>query len=342
MNINEFDFELDESLIAQHPSDKRENSRLLIVHKNTGQLEDRHFYDIIDYLKEGDVLVRNNSRVIPARLKGIKEPTGAKVELLILKEEDNDIIECLCGNAKAIKIGTIINCNDLLKCECIEVLDEGIRRFKTHYQGLFKEVLAKIGTTPLPPYIHEELKDASRYQTVYAKIDGSAAAPTAGLHFSQELINKIKAKGISFQDVTLHVGLGTFKPVKEEKVEDHHMHYEYYSMDQKTADALNKAKKEGRRIIAIGTTSTRTLETIMQKYGEFKACSGTTNIFIYPPYDFKAIDAQITNFHLPKSTLIMMISAFAGYDLIMKAYKHATDEKYRFFSFGDAMFIDNE
>ena len=342
MNINDFDFALDESLIAQHPLDKREESRLMIVHKNSGQIEDKHFYDIIDYLRPGDVLVRNNSKVIPARLKGVKEPTGAKVELLILKEEGNDIIECLCGNAKAIKLHTIINCGDLLKCECIEVKDEGIRRFKAYYQGIFKEVLAKIGSVPLPPYIHEKLNDASRYQTVYAKIDGSAAAPTAGLHFSEELISKIKAKGVIFLDVTLHVGLGTFKPVKEEKVEDHHMHYEYYSMDEKTAEQLNKAKKEGRRIIAVGTTSTRTLETIVQKYGEFRKCSGNTNIFIYPPYEFKAIDAQITNFHLPKSTLIMMIAAFAGYDLIMEAYKHATLEKYRFFSFGDAMFIDNE
>lgn len=342
MNINDFDFELDESLIAQHPLDKREESRLMVVHKNSGQIEDKHFYDIIDYLRPGDVLVRNNSKVIPARLKGIKEPTGAKVELLILKEEGDDIIECLCGNAKAIKLHTIINCSDLLKCECIEVKDEGIRRFKTYYQGIFKEVLAKIGSVPLPPYIHEKLNDTSRYQTVYAKIDGSAAAPTAGLHFSEELISKIKAKGVIFLDVTLHVGLGTFKPVKEEKVEDHHMHYEYYSMDEKTADQLNKAKKEGRRIIAVGTTSTRTLETIVQKYGEFRKCSGNTNIFIYPPYEFKAIDAQITNFHLPKSTLIMMIAAFAGYDLIMNAYKHATLERYRFFSFGDAMFIDNE
>ena len=342
MRVDDFDFDLPESQIAQHPSEKRDGSRLLVLHKNTGKIEHKHFYDIIDYLKPGDVLVRNNSRVIPARLFGIKEKTLAHVELLILKHDANDICECLCGNAKAIKEGTIINCGDLLKCECIKVKDEGIRIFKMHYEGIFMEVLEKLGNTPLPPYIHEKLEDKERYQNVYATINGSAACPTAGLHFTNDLLDKIAKKGVIIADITLHVGLGTFKPVKENEVEKHHMHYEYYSMSKETADILNKAKKEKRRIIAIGTTSTRTLESVIAKYGKFKECSGETNIFIYPPYEFKAIDCQITNFHLPKSTLIMMISAFASKEMILNAYNIAIKEGYRFFSFGDSMFIDNE
>ena len=342
MRVDDFDFDLPESQIAQHPSEKRDGSRLLVLHKNTGKIEHKHFYDIIDYLKPGDVLVRNNSRVIPARLFGIKEKTLAHVELLILKHDENDICECLCGNAKAIKEGTIINCGDLLKCECIKVKDEGIRIFKMHYEGIFMEVLEKLGNTPLPPYIHEKLEDKERYQNVYATINGSAACPTAGLHFTNDLLDKIAEKGVIIADITLHVGLGTFKPVKENEVEKHHMHYEYYSMSKETADILNKAKKEKRRIIAIGTTSTRTLESVIAKYGKFKECSGETNIFIYPPYEFKAIDCQITNFHLPKSTLIMMISAFASKEMILNAYNIAIKEGYRFFSFGDSMFIDNE
>lgn len=342
MRVDDFDFDLPESQIAQHPSEKRDGSRLLVLHKNTGKIEHKHFYDIIDYLKPGDVLVRNNSRVIPARLFGIKEKTLAHVELLILKHDENDICECLCGNAKAIKEGTIINCGDLLKCECIKVKDEGIRIFKMHYEGIFMEVLEKLGNTPLPPYIHEKLEDKERYQNVYATINGSAACPTAGLHFTNDLLDKIAKKGVIIADITLHVGLGTFKPVKENEVEKHHMHYEYYSMSKETADILNKAKKEKRRIIAIGTTSTRTLESVIAKYGKFKECSGETNIFIYPPYEFKAIDCQITNFHLPKSTLIMMISAFASKEMILNAYNIAIKEGYRFFSFGDSMFIDNE
>ena len=342
MRVDDFDFDLPESQIAQHPSEKRDESRLLVLHKNTGKIEHKHFYDIIDYLKPGDVLVRNNSRVIPARLFGIKEKTLAHVELLILKHDENDICECLCGNAKAIKEGTIINCGDLLKCECIKVKDEGIRIFKMHYEGIFMEVLEKLGNTPLPPYIHEKLEDKERYQNVYATINGSAACPTAGLHFTNDLLDKIAEKGVIIADITLHVGLGTFKPVKENEVEKHHMHYEYYSMSKETADILNKAKKEKRRIIAIGTTSTRTLESVIAKYGKFKECSGETNIFIYPPYEFKAIDCQITNFHLPKSTLIMMISAFASKEMILNAYNIAIKEGYRFFSFGDSMFIDNE
>lgn len=341
MKLSDFDYDLPKELIAQHPQDKRDESRLLVLHKNTGEIEHKHFYDIIDYLHPGDVLVRNNSRVIPARLFGEKEGTGAKVEVLILKM-NGETCECLCGNAKVIKVSTVIKFSDKLKATCLERKEEGIRIMKFECDGIFLEVLNEIGLMPLPPYIHEKLKDNNRYQNVYAKPLGSAACPTAGLHFTDELIEKIKAKGVEILDVTLHVGLGTFKPVKEDNIEDHNMHSEYYSMDAYTAERLNLAKKEGRRIIAIGTTSTRTLETIMNKYGTFKECSGDTNIFIYPPYTFKAIDCQITNFHLPKSTLIMMIAAFTSKDMILNAYKVAVKEKYRFFSFGDSMFIDNE
>ena len=342
MRVEDFDFELPEELIAQHPADKRDTSRLLVLHKNTKEIEHKHFYDIIDYLHPGDVLVRNNSRVIPARLYGIKEGTGAHVELLILKNTNDEIIECLCGNAKAIKVDTVIDFNGKLKAKCIEVKEEGIRVFKLEYDGIFYEILDAIGSMPLPPYIHEPLIDNDRYQTVYAKVNGSAACPTAGLHFTDELLDKLNKKGVIITDITLHVGLGTFRPVKVDEVERHHMHYEEYEMDEKTADILNKAKEENRRIIAIGTTSCRTLESIIQKYGTFKASKDKTNIFIYPPYEFKAIDALITNFHLPKSTLIMMISALAGRELILDTYKEAIKEKYRFFSFGDSMFIDNE
>ena len=341
MKLSDFDYELPEELIAQHPVDKRDESRLLVLHKNTGEIEHKHFFDIIDYLHEGDVLVRNNSKVIPARLYGIKKDTGAKVEVLILKTT-GDICECLCGNAKPIKVGSIIEFSDKLFGECIEVRDEGIRIFQMHYEGIFLEVLNEVGLMPTPPYIHEQLKDNNRYNNVYAKINGSAACPTAGLHFTDELIEKIKAKGVEILDVTLHVGLGTFKPVKEENIEDHNMHSEYYTMSSEVAERLNLAKSQGRRIIAVGTTSTRTLETIMNRFGEFRQCSGNTNIFIYPPYKFKAIDAQITNFHLPKSTLIMMIAAMCSREMILNTYNIAVKEKYRFFSFGDSMFIDNE
>ena len=342
MKLEEFDFDLPEELIAQHPADKRDESRLLVLHKNSGKIEHRHFYDIIDYLHAGDVLVRNDSKVIPARLYGIKEDTGAHVEALILKIGENAVCECLCGNAKAIKKGSIIVFSDELKGECLEIKDEGIRIIKMIYEGVFLEVLERTGLMPTPPYIHEKLLDKDRYQNVYAKPLGSAACPTAGLHFTQELFERIKKKGVEVLDVTLHVGLGTFKPVKEENVEDHNMHFESYYMPLATAERLNLAKKEGRRIIAIGTTSTRTLETVMARYGEFRECSGDTDIFIYPPYTFKAIDCQITNFHLPKSTLIMMISAFAGREMILGAYEEAIRGRYRFFSFGDSMFIDNE
>ncbi|MCI5773664.1 MAG: tRNA preQ1(34) S-adenosylmethionine ribosyltransferase-isomerase QueA [Erysipelotrichaceae bacterium] len=343
MKTSEFDFYLPETLIAQHPSEARSNSRLLVVHKNEGTFEHKHFYDIVDYFKEGDVLVRNNTRVIPARLYGTKEITNAHVELLLLKQEADDVWECLVGNAKVVKLGTVVAFNEgELKAQCVEVKDKGIRRMKMIYDGIFMEVLEKLGNVPLPPYIKEKLDDPSRYQTVYAKVDGSAAAPTAGLHFTEEIFAQLKQKGVTIVDVTLHIGLGTFKPMDTENVEDHIMHSEYYEMSQETADILNNAKANHQRIISVGTTSTRTLEAIYKQYRCFKACSGQTDIFIFPGYKWEAIDCIITNFHLPKSTLIMMISSFAGKDLIFKAYHEAVEKQYRFFSFGDSMFITNE
>ena len=339
-SVEQFDFYLPEELIAQSPSEIRDHSRLMVVNKKIGEIEHKHFYDIIDYLKPGDVLVRNNSKVIPARLFGVKEETGAHVEVLLLKDKGNNVYECLCGNAKVIKVNTIITFgNGELKAKCIEVKDEGIREMELIYEGILFEILDKLGQMPLPPYIHQQVKDNSRYQTVYAKIEGSAAAPTAGFHFTEDLFEKIKQKGIEVLDVTLHIGLGTFRPVKVDNILDHHMHSEAFEMTEEVANKLNKAKQEGRRIIAIGTTSTRTLEAIYQKYNKFVPTRESTNIFIYPGYQFKAIDALITNFHLPKSTLIMLVSAFANKDLILKAYNEAVKEKYRFFSFGDAMFI---
>lgn len=337
--LSEFNYELPLELIAQTPLEKRSNSRLMVLNRKDESITHDHFYNIINYLKEGDVLVRNNTKVIPARLFGTKEITNAHVELLILKQ-DGKTCECLVGNAKVVKVGTVVTFgNGELKAKCIEVRDEGIRIFELIYEGIFLEILEKLGNVPLPPYIKEKLKDKDRYNTVYAKIEGSAAAPTAGLHFTDEIFEKLKEKNIEVLDVTLHVGLGTFRPVSEDNVLNHKMHSEYYIMDQDVADKLNKAKKEGRRIISIGTTSTRVLETVMNKYGEFKQCSGDTDIFIYPGYKFSAIDALITNFHLPKSTLIMLISALANKDYILKAYEEAVKEKYRFFSFGDSMFI---
>lgn len=341
MKLSDFDFNLDNELIAQYPSDQREHSRLLVVHKNTNELEDKYFYNIIDYLKKGDVLVLNDSKVIPARLFGEKVETKAKVELLILKY-DKSFMRCLCGNAKVIKLGTIINIADKIKACCTKVLDEGIREFKIEYEGILLEVLESIGHTPLPPYIKKQLDDDSRYQNVYSKHYGSAACPTAGLHFSEDLLEKIKAKGIIICKLCLHVGMGTFMPVKCEDITKHKMHYEYYDLSQESAEILNEAKREGRRIIAVGTTSTRVLEDNIARYGQFKASTHETNIFIYPPYEFKAIDALITNFHLPKSSLIMMISAFYNRKDILKAYEHAIKNRYRFFSFGDSMFINNE
>ncbi len=340
MKLEEFDYYLPEELIAQTPLEKRDSSRLLVLDKKTKEYEDKHFYDIIDYLEEGDTLVLNDTKVLPARLIGEKEDTKAVIEVLLLKNTEKDTWECLVKPARRIKVGTtVIFGNGKLKAKCIKEADEGIRYFEFSYSGIFLEVLEELGTMPLPPYIHEKLKDQSRYQTVYAKEVGSAAAPTAGLHFTKELLDKISAKGINIAYITLHVGLGTFRPVNVEKIEEHKMHSEYYHMSKDVADLLNKTKKSKKSIIAVGTTSTRTLETIMTKYGEFKECSGWTDIFIYPGYEFKGIDALITNFHLPKSTLIMLVSALAGREAILKAYTHAVNEKYRFFSFGDAMFI---
>lgn len=340
MKLEEFDYYLPEELIAQTPLEKRDSSRLLVLDKKTKEYEDKHFYDIIDYLEEGDTLVLNDTKVLPARLIGEKEDTKAVIEVLLLKNTEKDTWECLVKPARRIKVGTtVIFGNGKLKAKCIKEADEGIRYFEFSYSGIFLEVLEELGTMPLPPYIHEKLKDQSRYQTVYAKEVGSAAAPTAGLHFTKELLEKISAKGINIAYITLHVGLGTFRPVNVEKIEEHKMHSEYYHMSKDVADLLNKTKKSKKNIIAVGTTSTRTLETIMTKYGEFKECSGWTDIFIYPGYEFKGIDALITNFHLPKSTLVMLVSALAGREAILKAYTHAVNEKYRFFSFGDAMFI---
>ena len=339
-DINQYDFYLPEELIAQSPAEKRDESRLLVVDKFNKTYEDKKFFDIIDYLHKGDVLVRNNTKVIPARLFGVKEQTLAHIELLLLKEIDNDVWECLVGNAKVVKVGARVSFGEgKLIAECIDVLDEGIRHFKMIYQGIFYELLDELGKMPLPPYIKAQCADNSRYQTVYAKVEGSAAAPTAGFHFTPELFEKLKQKGVTVCDVTLHIGLGTFRPVKVQDIDQHVMHSEWYMMDQETADTLNKAKEEGRRIISIGTTSTRVLESVMQKYGTFKACSGDTNIFIFPGYKFLAIDGLITNFHLPKSTLIMLVSAFAEREFVLSFYKHSVEEKYRFCSFGDSMFI---
>lgn len=340
MKTDDFDFYLPEELIAQTPLEKRDSSRLLVLDKKTGEISHRHFTDIIDYMEKGDTLVLNDTKVMPARLYGVKEETGAIVEVLLLKDEGENVWECLTKPAKRIKEGTVISFGDgKLKARCTEVLDEGIRHFTLEYTGILYEILDELGEMPLPPYIHEKLKDKDRYQTVYAKNVGSAAAPTAGLHFTNDLLKKVKDKGVNIAYITLHVGLGTFRPVNVEDVTKHKMHSEYYVMNEDVAFLLNKTKKEGHKIIAVGTTSTRTLETIATLYGQFKACSGWTDIFIYPGYKFKGIDYLITNFHLPKSTLVMLVSALAGKDNIMKAYAEAVKEKYRFFSFGDSMLI---
>lgn len=340
MKVDLFDFYLPEELIAQTPSEKRDGSRLLAINKSFKTYEDKHFYDIIDYLKPGDVLVRNNTKVIPARLIGTKEITGAHCELLLLHNIEGDIWECLCKPAKSLKVGAVVAFGDgQLKAECIEERDEGIRIFKFIYKGIFLEILDSLGKMPLPPYIKEQLCGNDRYQTVYAKYEGSAAAPTAGFHFTNELNEKIIAKGVKILDVTLHIGLGTFRPIKVEDTDDHVMHSEVYEINEETARILNEEKAKGSRIIAVGTTSTRTLEANYTKYGCFKATKESTNIFIAPGYTFKAIDCLITNFHLPKSTLIMLVSAFMGREFTLECYKHAVDNRYRFFSFGDSMFI---
>lgn len=340
MKTEDFDYYLPENLIAQTPINKRDESKLMVLNKETGTIEHRHFADIIDYLTPNDVLVLNDTKVMPARLIGQKEDTNGHIELLLLKNTQNNIYECLCKPAKRVKIGTIVNFGDgILKAKCIEVKEEGIREFEFLYDGIFYEILDKLGEMPLPPYIHKKLKDKNRYQTVYAKNIGSAAAPTAGLHFTQELLEKLKNKGITICYVTLHVGLGTFRPVNVEDVTTHKMHSEFYTINEETAKILNQAKKDGKNIVSVGTTTTRVLETVMNQYQTFKACSGYTSIFIYPGYQFKAVDSLITNFHLPKSTLIMLVSAFCSKEIIMNAYSEAIKNSYRFFSFGDSMFI---
>jgi len=340
MKVEEFDFNLPEELIAQTPIAKRDSSRMLVLDKKTGNVEHKYFNNLVDYLDNNTVLVLNDTKVIPARLYGVKEETEALIEILMLKELENNTWECLTKPAKRVKAGTVISFGEgLLKARCIEIKEEGIRVFKLEYEGILYEILDKLGEMPLPPYIHEKLEDKDRYQTIYAKNIGSAAAPTAGLHFTNELLEQLKEKGVEIVYVTLHVGLGTFRPVSVENINDHKMHSEFYQMSKETAEVLNNAKLNNKKIISVGTTSTRTLETIMNLYGEFKECSGWTDIFIYPGYKFKAIDSLITNFHLPKSTLVMLVSALAGKENVMNAYNEAIKEKYRFFSFGDSMFI---
>lgn len=340
MDINLFDFYLPEELIAQKPVQKRDESRLLAVNIKNHTYEDKRFFDITNYLKPGDVLVRNNTKVIPARLLGIKEKTGAHCELLLLKQIEGDNWECLTRPAKSLKVGARVDFGDgKLIAECIEERDEGLRVFKFIYNGIFLEVLDALGKMPLPPYIREQLCTNDRYQTVYAKFEGSAAAPTAGFHFTEELFEKIKKMGVEVVDITLHIGLGTFRPVKVTDTKDHVMHSEVYEISEEAAARLNKAKAENRRIIAIGTTSVRTLEANYTKYNTFKPTKEATNIFIQPGYQYKTVKGIITNFHLPKSTLIMLVSAFAGREFTLELYKHAVEEKYRFFSFGDSMIL---
>lgn len=340
MDINLFDFYLPEELIAQKPAEQRDHSRLLAINYGTKTYEDKNFYDIIDYLNKGDVLVRNNTKVIPARLLGIKEKTGAHCELLLLKQIQGDNWECLTRPAKSLKVGARVDFGDgKLIAECIEEKEEGIRIFKFIYQGIFLEVLDELGKMPLPPYIKQQLCTNDRYQTVYAKFEGSAAAPTAGFHFTDEIFQKLKEKGVEVIDITLHIGLGTFRPVKVQDTNEHVMHSEVYEISEESARLLNEAKAQKRRIIAIGTTSVRTLEANYSKYGQFKPTKESTNIFITPGYKYQVVDALITNFHLPKSTLIMLVSAFMDREFTLEVYKHAVEERYRFFSFGDAMFI---
>lgn len=344
MNIEEYNYDLPEKYIAQTPLKDRAASKLLLLNKENGNIKEDVFKNIGSYLKKGDVLVLNDTKVIPARIIGEKIDTKAVIELLLLKDIEGDIWECLAKPAKRLHIGTIISFGDgSLKAEVIEKLDEGIVHVKLIYEGILMEILDKLGTMPLPPYIHEKLEDQSRYQTVYAKNIGSAAAPTAGLHFTKELLENLEKQGVEILYVTLHVGLGTFRPVEVEDITKHHMHSEYYIMTKDVADKLNKAKEEGRNIYAVGTTSTRVLETVAHKYDKFAACSGDTDIFIYPgAFEFKAIDGLITNFHLPKSTLVMLVSALATKEYILNAYEYAKAHDFRFFSFGDAMFIKKD
>lgn len=340
MNVKDYDYDLPEELIAQDPLEDRSSSRLMVLDRQTGDVEHRHFTDILEYLHPGDCLVINNTKVIPARLFGVKEDTQAKIEVLLLKRKENDIWETLVKPGKKAKPGTKLVFGDgLLTAEVVDVVEEGNRLIQFHYDGIFEEILDQLGQMPLPPYITHQLKDKHRYQTVYAKYDGSAAAPTAGLHFTKELLQKVKDMGVDIAEVTLHVGLGTFRPVKVENVLDHHMHSEFYMVSQEAADKINRAKESGHRVIAVGTTSTRTLEAAADENGRLHETSGWTEIFIYPGYQFKVIDALITNFHLPQSTLVMLVSALAGREHVLHAYEIAVKERYRFFSFGDAMLI---
>lgn len=339
MNVSEFNYDLPEELIAQHPIEKRDESRLMVLDRRTKTIEHKVFKDILDELKPGDCLVRNNTKVIPARLYGKKE-TGANVEFLLLNRIEGDVWETIVRPGNKLHIGTkVVFGEGLLQAEILDIMPGGTRKVKFQYQGIFNEILDKIGLMPLPPYIHETLRKKERYQTVYAKYEGSAAAPTAGLHFTEDLLEKIKKKGVEIANVTLHVGIGTFRPVKEETVEEHEMHTEHFYIKKEDADKINYAKQNGGRIIAVGTTSCRVLESVADENGMVKEVEGDTNIFIYPGYHFKCLDALITNFHLPQSTLLMLVSALAGRDYIMSAYEEAVQQKYRFFSFGDAMFI---
>ena len=340
MKVSDFNYNLPKELIAQVPIKDRSASRLMVLHRNNETIEHKTFRDIIDYLKPGDCLVRNNTKVIPARLYGVKEETGANVEFLLLNRIDGDIWEVMVRPGRRLQEGAKVSFgNGLLRAEILEKMAGGSRKVKFEYDGIFNEILDQIGLMPLPPYIHETLKEKDRYQTVYAKYEGSAAAPTAGLHFTDELFKKLKEKGVEVANVTLHVGIGTFRPVKVENIEEHDMHSEHFYIKAEDAEKINKAKREGHRVIAVGTTSCRVLESIADENGYVKEVEGDTNIFIYPGYKFKCLDALITNFHLPESTLIMLVSALAGKDFIMQAYEEAVKEQYKFFSFGDAMFI---
>lgn len=340
MKLSDFNYNLPEELIAQDPLEKRDNSRLMVLHRDTGEIEHKHFYDVIEYLNPGDCLVINNTKVIPARLMGVKEGTGASIEVLLLKRKEEKVWETLVKPGKKARPGARISFGDgRLVGEVTDVVEEGNRLIRFEYEGIFEEILDQLGQMPLPPYITHQLQDRNRYQTVYAKYDGSAAAPTAGLHFTEELLDKIQKKGIRIARVTLHVGLGTFRPVKEENVLEHHMHSEFYIVDEEAATIINETKAAGGRVISVGTTSTRTLETVAEPDGHIPVRSGWTDIFIYPGYRFRAVDCLITNFHLPESTLIMLVSALADRETILQAYETAVEEKYRFFSFGDAMLI---
>ncbi len=338
LKTSDFSYELPSELIAQTPVSPRDSSRMLVYDRKTDEILDKRFYDVIDFLRSGDVLVINSTKVLPARLYGIKSSTGARVEFLLHKRNNLNEWQVLCKPAKKAKVGEVFEFSKTLKCEILQALDDGIRNVKFEYEGVFENEIEQVGEMPLPPYIRKKLSknNTNRYQTVYAKTNGSSAAPTAGLHFTKELLDKIKSKGVIIAEVLLHVGLGTFRPVKAKNVSDHVMHSEYYSVSENTAEIINSAKREGRRVICVGTTSVRTLESTVDESGKIVALSGETKIFIYPPYKFKIVDALITNFHLPESTLIMLVSAFIGRENALKVYNHAVDEKYRFFSFGDA------